>query len=124
MSGNECNPASGQPSRKMSRDAGQIVLTDVSKFYGEVLGVNKINLKISPGITSLVGPNGSGKGTRFLVPNLLNGLKEQSVIVVDPKGELVAITAAQRRANVTVRPSTSDSGSIPSAAGPSGVAAK
>jgi ABC-2 type transport system ATP-binding protein len=55
----------------MSRDAGQIVLTDVSKFYGEVLGVNKINLKISPGITSLVGPNGSGKTTLM---NLMTGL--------------------------------------------------
>ena len=39
----------------------QIVLTDVSKFYGEILGVNRITLTIDPGITSLVGPNGSGK---------------------------------------------------------------
>ena len=39
----------------MTADAGQIVFTDVSKFYGEVLGVNKVNLKIGPGITSLVG---------------------------------------------------------------------
>jgi ABC-2 type transport system ATP-binding protein len=48
-----------------------IVFTDVSKFYGEVLGVNKINLKIGPGITSLVGPNGSGKTTLM---NLMTGL--------------------------------------------------
>jgi ABC-2 type transport system ATP-binding protein len=32
-----------------------IVFEDVSKFYGEVLGVNRINLQIDPGITSLVG---------------------------------------------------------------------
>lgn len=43
------------------------------------------------------GPNGSGKGTRFLAPNLLRGLSDQSVIVIDPKGELAAITAEQRR---------------------------
>ncbi len=45
----------------------------------------------------IFGPNGSGKGTRFLVPNLLCGLGDQSVIVIDPKGELAAITAEHRR---------------------------
>src|SRR5437773_6301778 len=55
----------------MTTGAQQIVLTYVSKFYGEVLGVNKINLKIGPGITSLVGPNGSGKTTLM---NLMTGL--------------------------------------------------
>jgi ABC-2 type transport system ATP-binding protein len=55
----------------MPADADRIVFTDVSKFYGEVLGVNKINVKIGPGITSLVGPNGSGKTTLM---NLMTGL--------------------------------------------------
>ena len=49
----------------------QIVLSNVSKFYGEVLGVNRIDLTIPPGITGLVGPNGSGKTTLM---NLLVGL--------------------------------------------------
>ena len=31
-------------------ERSMIVLNDVSKFYGEVLGVNKINLSIPPGI--------------------------------------------------------------------------
>lgn len=44
---------------------------NVSKFYGEVLGVNRISLSIPPGITSLVGPNGSGKTTLM---NLASGL--------------------------------------------------
>ena len=48
-----------------------IVFEDVSKFYGEVLGVNRVNLHIAPGITSLVGPNGSGKTTLM---NLMTGL--------------------------------------------------
>ena len=43
----------------------------------------------------LFGPNGSGKGTRLLVPNLLR-LKDRSVVVIDPKGELTAITAGWR----------------------------
>ncbi|MGV8041921.1 MAG: ABC transporter ATP-binding protein [Thermoanaerobaculaceae bacterium] len=48
-----------------------IQLTDVSKFYGEVLGVNRISMTIGPGITSLVGPNGAGKTTLL---NLITGL--------------------------------------------------
>jgi ABC-2 type transport system ATP-binding protein len=51
--------------------SGQIVFDDVSKFYGDVLGVNRVNLSIPAGITSLVGPNGSGKTTLM---NLMTGL--------------------------------------------------
>jgi ABC-2 type transport system ATP-binding protein len=50
---------------------GRIVFENVSKFYGEVLGVNRIHLSIPPGITGLVGPNGSGKTTLM---NLMVGL--------------------------------------------------
>ena len=49
----------------------RIVFEDVSKFYGEILGVNRVNLSIPPGVTSLVGPNGSGKTTLM---NLMTGL--------------------------------------------------
>jgi ABC-2 type transport system ATP-binding protein len=48
-----------------------ISFTNVSRFYGEVLGINKVSLSIPPGITSLVGPNGSGKTTLM---NLMTGL--------------------------------------------------
>ncbi len=48
-----------------------IIFDNVSKFYGDVLGVNRVNLSIPPGITSLVGPNGSGKTTLM---NLMTGL--------------------------------------------------
>ena len=50
---------------------GGVVFEEVSKFYGEVLGVNRVTLNIPPGITSLVGPNGSGKTTLM---NLMTGL--------------------------------------------------
>ena len=49
----------------------RIILENVSKFYGEVLGVNRVSLTLPPGITSLVGPNGSGKTTLM---NLMTGL--------------------------------------------------
>src|SRR6266446_8017583 len=48
-----------------------IIFDDVSKFYGEILGVNRVNLQMAPGITSLVGPNGAGKSTLM---NLMTGL--------------------------------------------------
>jgi ABC-2 type transport system ATP-binding protein len=48
-----------------------IRLKEVSKFYGEVLGINRVSLSIDPGITSLVGPNGAGKTTLM---NLITGL--------------------------------------------------
>ena len=54
-----------------SRDDRAIVFDNVSKFYGEVVGVNRVHLSIPPGITSLVGPNGSGKTTLM---NLMTGL--------------------------------------------------
>jgi ABC-2 type transport system ATP-binding protein len=50
---------------------GVIRFENVSKFYGDVLGVNRVTLAIPPGITSLVGPNGSGKTTLM---NLMAGL--------------------------------------------------
>ncbi len=53
----------------------RIVFQDVSKFYGEILGVNRVNLSIPPGITGLVGPNGSGKTTLM---NLMTGLVRPS----------------------------------------------
>ena len=56
----------------MTTPADQLIIFDnVSKFYGEILGVNRVNLQIAPGITSLVGPNGAGKSTLM---NLMTGL--------------------------------------------------
>ena len=54
----------------MSANA-EIRLSGVSRFYGDVLGINRVDLELQPGITGLVGPNGSGKSTLM---NLLAGL--------------------------------------------------
>jgi ABC-2 type transport system ATP-binding protein len=53
----------------------EILFDNVSKFYGEILGVNRVSLQISPGISSLVGPNGAGKSTLM---NLMTGLLRPS----------------------------------------------
>lgn len=43
-------------------DDNAIVQTqNLSKWYGEVMGVNDVSLTIHPGITGLLGPNGAGK---------------------------------------------------------------
>jgi ABC-2 type transport system ATP-binding protein len=59
----------------MTSMSDRIVFEDVSKFYGEVLGVNRVSLSIPPGVTTLVGPNGSGKTTLM---NLMTGLVQPS----------------------------------------------
>ena len=64
----------------------RIIFDNVSKFYGEVLGVNRVSLSIPPGVTTLVGPNGSGKTTLM---NLMTGLVQPSsgrvsVLGLDP----------------------------------------
>ena len=53
------------------REKDRVVLSDVSKFYGDILGVNRVSLTLEPGITGLVGPNGAGKSTLM---NLIAGL--------------------------------------------------
>jgi ABC-2 type transport system ATP-binding protein len=60
-----------QPEIRNPKFEKTIVFDNVSKFYGDILGVNRVTLAIPPGITSLVGPNGSGKTTLM---NLMTGL--------------------------------------------------
>ena len=52
-----------------------IRLDGVSKFYGDVLGVNRIDVAFEPGVTGLVGPNGAGKSTLM---HLIAGLTRPS----------------------------------------------
>src|SRR5439155_13514628 len=40
-----------------------VVFDGVSKWYGNVIGLNKLTLHVPPGVTGLLGPNGAGKST-------------------------------------------------------------
>jgi ABC-2 type transport system ATP-binding protein len=40
-----------------------VAFHDVSKWYGNVIGVNKLTLAVRAGVTGLLGPNGAGKST-------------------------------------------------------------
>jgi ABC-2 type transport system ATP-binding protein len=45
------------------RPAPVVELEGVSRWYGQVLGLNDVSVEIRPGITGLLGPNGAGKST-------------------------------------------------------------
>lgn len=42
-----------------------IVLEDVAKWYGPVVGLAGFRARVEPGITALLGPNGAGKSTLY-----------------------------------------------------------
>jgi ABC-2 type transport system ATP-binding protein len=48
-----------------SPTAGQPIITaeHLSKWYGQVSGLNDVSVTVPPGITGLLGPNGAGKST-------------------------------------------------------------
>ncbi len=64
-----------------------IVQTDsVSKWYGNVLGVSEISIKIEKGIHGLLGPNGAGKST-FL--KLISGQLKTNIGKIKVFGEQI-----------------------------------
>src|SRR5882757_439274 len=40
-----------------------VAFHEVSKWYGNVIGINKLSIQIPAGVTGLLGPNGAGKST-------------------------------------------------------------
>ena len=55
-------PATGDRQPETSRSA-IVQATQLSKWYGQVSGLNDVTAAIPPGITGLLGPNGAGKST-------------------------------------------------------------
>ena len=45
----------------------EILLDRVSRWYGDVVAVNDVTMRIGPGVTGLLGPNGAGKSTLLLM---------------------------------------------------------
>ena len=46
-----------------TQDPPAVEFRRVSKWYGQVIGVNNLSLRLPPGVTGLLGPNGAGKST-------------------------------------------------------------
>jgi ABC-2 type transport system ATP-binding protein len=63
-----------------------IQLTDCSRWYGQVIGINDINVEIGSGVTALLGQNGAGKSTmmRLITGQLRPTTGEISVFGEDP----------------------------------------
>ena len=57
----------------------------LSKWYGQVIGLNGFALRVIPGITGIVGPNGSGKSTFF---KLILGLIKPNAGSISVLGEI------------------------------------
>jgi ABC-2 type transport system ATP-binding protein len=57
----------------------------VSKWYGQVIGLNDVMLKVQPGITGLLGPNGAGKSTLMkLITGQLKPSKGALTVLGEP----------------------------------------
>jgi len=63
-----------------------VEMADLSKWYGQVIGVNDITLSINSGVTGLLGPNGAGKSTLL---KLMVGLLKPSRGSITVLGESV-----------------------------------
>ena len=63
-----------------------VVADHLSKWYGQVIGLNDVSVSIPPGITGLLGPNGAGKSTLL---KLLTGQLKPSKGSITVLGEPV-----------------------------------
>ena len=63
-----------------------IVTTEhLSKWYGQVSGLNDVNVEVPPGITGLLGPNGAGKSTFMkLITGQLKPSKGSITVLGEP----------------------------------------
>lgn len=67
-----------------------ITLEHVSRWYGQVIGVNDVTCQIGPGVTALLGMNGAGKSTmmRLITGQLRATTGDVRVFGMDPFANL------------------------------------
>jgi ABC-2 type transport system ATP-binding protein len=65
---------------------GAVIATDhLSKWYGQVIGLNDVTLTVPAGITGLLGPNGAGKSTFMkLITGQLQPSKGTITVLSEP----------------------------------------
>jgi ABC-2 type transport system ATP-binding protein len=57
----------------------------VSKWYGQVIGLNDVSVSVPPGVTGLLGPNGAGKSTFMkLITGQLRPSKGEIKVLGEP----------------------------------------
>ena len=91
-----------------SQQPPAVLIDQVSKFYGQVVGLNDVSLAIDGGVTGVLGPNGAGKSTLFKM--MMGRLKPPQGSVrrfgVDPWTS----TAPYRRVGMSASPRSSTNG--------------
>lgn len=62
-----------------------IAADHLSKWYGQVIGLNDVSVQVPPGITGLLGPNGAGKSTFMkLITGQLKPSKGEVKVLGEP----------------------------------------
>ena len=65
--------------------AGLVVADHLSKWYGQVIGLNDVSVTVPAGITGLLGPNGAGKSTFMkLITGQLKPSKGNIAVLGEP----------------------------------------
>jgi ABC-2 type transport system ATP-binding protein len=64
---------------------GLVAADHLSKWYGQVIGLNDVSVTVPPGITGLLGPNGAGKSTFMkLITGQLRPSKGSITVLGEP----------------------------------------
>ena len=65
--------------------AAILTSANLSKWYGQVIGLNDVSVSVPPGITGLLGPNGAGKSTFMkLITGQLRPSKGEVKVLGEP----------------------------------------
>jgi ABC-2 type transport system ATP-binding protein len=91
----------------VTRAPARLRLNKVSRWYGDVLALDGIDLELGPGVTGLLGPNGAGKSTMI---RLVVGLAAPGS-GSDAAGKAPVATAAAASASDNGGPSVGGTGS-------------
>jgi ABC-2 type transport system ATP-binding protein len=86
-----------EPESQIAHQAGKTVATgasvkanNVSKWFGDVVAVSQVSFQVGPGVTALLGPNGSGKTTML---KMLAGLTGPSTGTVTINDQVVRLSS-------------------------------
>ena len=81
-----------------------VVAARMSKWYGQVIGLNDVTVSIPPGISGLLGPNGAGKSTLLkLVTGQLKPSQGHVQVLGEPIWHNPGSTGASATARITTR---------------------
>jgi ABC-2 type transport system ATP-binding protein len=69
--------------RQSNRTGSIVSVNNVSKWFGDVVAVSQVSFSVGPGVTALLGPNGSGKTTMLKMLTGLTGPSTGTVTIND-----------------------------------------